>query len=65
MSELSISVRKVLSKFNPVERGASAVGRFYNGEPLDATPSDGNYRAGALFQAKCSEKARRRLRRIN
>ena len=64
-SELSTSLRRVLSKFNPVEHGDAAVGRFYNGETLGATSSEQNYRAGVIFQTNCAAKARRRLRTFN
>ena len=64
-SELSIALRRVLSKFNPVEPGEAAVGRFYNGSPLEAESSEGNYRADVVFQTNCAAKARRRLRTIN
>ena len=64
-SELSISLRKVLSKFNPVYFGEAASGNFYNGEPLDPTPSELDYRADVIFQTKCAVKARRRIRSVN
>ena len=64
-SELSISMRRVLSKFSPVENGEAAVGRFYNGEPMGAASSEGNYRADVVFQTNCAAKARRRHGTIN
>ena len=64
-SELSIALRRVLSKFNPVETGEAAAGRFYNGEPLEAESSEEYYRAGVVFQTNCAATARRRLRTIN
>ena len=64
-SELSIALRRVLSKFNPVEPGEAAVGRFYNGEPLEAESSEEYYRAGVVFQTNCAANARRRLKTIN
>ena len=63
-SELSISLRNVLSKFTTLENGEAAVGRLNNGEPLDSTSSGEKYRTGAVSQTKCAEKARKWLRRF-
>ena len=64
-SELSISLRKVLSKFNPVYYGEAASGNFYNGEPVGPTPSELDYRADVIFQTKCAVKDRRRIHSVN
>ena len=64
-SELSISIRKVLSKFNPVYHGEAASGNFYNGEPLESTSQEVDYRADLIFQTNCAVKARGRIQRIN
>ena len=64
-SELPIPIRKVLSKFNPVEHGEAASGNFYNGEHLEATSFEEYHMDAMISQPNCTVKACRRIRRIN